>query len=100
MSLKPESLRGFICLVTGASRGIGRGVAIGLGECGATVYITARTLKPKPGATGGNVGSLEETAAEINARGGVCVHISLGLSFNIIFVLHFIGGHSGGSGPF
>ena len=71
MSPKLENLRGFVCLVTGASRGIGRGIAIGLGECGATVYITARTVKPKTDGTGESLGSLEETAAEINARGGV-----------------------------
>ena len=75
MNTKLADLRGFICLVTGASRGIGRGVALGLGECGATVYITARTLKPKSGASGSIVGSLEQTAAEINAKGGVCLHI-------------------------
>ena len=81
MSYKQANLRGYVCLVTGASRGIGRGIAIGLGECGATVYITARTLKPKSNATGGDVGSLEETAAEINARGGVCYHFFFHYSY-------------------
>ncbi len=38
----PE-LAGQIALVTGASRGVGRGIALGLGEAGATVYITGRT---------------------------------------------------------
>ena len=33
-------LDGYIAVVTGASRGIGRGIAIGLGEQGATVYVT------------------------------------------------------------
>ncbi|VDD78902.1 unnamed protein product [Mesocestoides corti] len=72
MSSKLSDLRGFVCLVTGASRGIGRGIAVGLGECGATVYITARTLRPK-GESGNSAapGSLEETASEITARGGV-----------------------------
>ena len=40
------SLVGKICLVMGASRGIGRGIALALGEQGATVYITGRTLDP------------------------------------------------------
>lgn len=71
MSKKIPDLRGYICLVTGASRGIGRGIAVELGECGATVYITARTLKPKNESSGEVSGSLEETAAEINKRGGV-----------------------------
>ena len=33
-------LRGKVCLVTGATRGIGRGIAVQLGDAGATVYIT------------------------------------------------------------
>jgi NAD(P)-dependent dehydrogenase (short-subunit alcohol dehydrogenase family) len=39
------NLEGKICLVTGASRGVGRGVALGLAEAGATVHITGRTLR-------------------------------------------------------
>ncbi len=41
------ALSGRICLVTGASRGIGRGIALQLGGAGATVYITGnQTLLP------------------------------------------------------
>jgi dehydrogenase/reductase SDR family member 1 len=39
------NLEGKVCLVTGASRGVGRGVALGLAEAGATVHITGRTLR-------------------------------------------------------
>jgi len=39
-----KELQGEIALVTGASRGVGEGVAIGLAEAGAKLYITARTL--------------------------------------------------------
>lgn len=63
------ALSGVVCLVTGASRGIGRGIALQLGEAGATVYITGRTLYPKLDDAVG--GSLSETAAEIDRRGGV-----------------------------
>jgi dehydrogenase/reductase SDR family member 1 len=37
-------LNGCIALVTGASRGVGRGVALGLAHAGATVYATGRTI--------------------------------------------------------
>ncbi|CAL2036349.1 unnamed protein product [Caenorhabditis brenneri] len=63
------ALTGQIAVVTGASRGIGRGIALQLGEAGATVYITGRkpedSLNSKVGLTG-----LEQTAEEITKRGG------------------------------
>jgi len=62
------ALEGRVCLVTGASRGIGKGIALQLGEAGATVYITGRTLQNKPGVPG----SLSDTAKEVEARGGKC----------------------------
>ncbi|CAL8073439.1 unnamed protein product [Calicophoron daubneyi] len=66
-------LKNHVCLVTGASRGVGRGIALGLGENGATVYITARTMKP--GQNTDSEGSLEETAAAINASGGIAIPV-------------------------
>ena len=59
-----RNLKGKVALVTGASRGIGKGVALGLGEAGATVYLTGRT---KMGMTGtqGLEGTIEETANEV-----------------------------------
>ena len=51
-----------VCLVTGASRGIGRGVALQLGSAGARVYVTGKSQV-----------HLQKVAAEIERRGGVCV---------------------------
>lgn len=68
-----QPLIGKIALVTGATRGIGKGIALQLGEAGATVYITGRTLKSKEG----QIGSLEDTAKEIRDRGGKCIPVQV-----------------------
>lgn len=67
-------LSGKVAVVTGASRGIGKGVAIGLARDGAHVIAAARTLSPADAPKGPDgkalPGSLEETVAEIEAFGG------------------------------
>lgn len=62
-------MRGRVALVTGASRGAGKGIALALGEAGMTVYVTGRSAGGTDTGTGLD-GSLEETAAEVTARGG------------------------------
>lgn len=56
-----------IAVVTGASRGVGKGIALGLGEAGATVYLTGRTLGPGEARW---PGTLLQTAEEITQLGG------------------------------
>jgi NAD(P)-dependent dehydrogenase (short-subunit alcohol dehydrogenase family) len=72
------NLRGKIAVVTGASRGVGKGIAIGLGEAGATVYVTGRTIQE-----GADIeklgGTIFKTAEEVTAIGGkgiavICDH--------------------------
>jgi NAD(P)-dependent dehydrogenase (short-subunit alcohol dehydrogenase family) len=66
-------LEGKIALVAGATRGAGRGIAIALGEAGATVYCTGRSSrKHSPGrpATHGRPETIEETAELVTAAGG------------------------------
>lgn len=61
------SLSGKVAVVTGASRGIGKGIALALADEGASVYVTGRTVTsgsyPLPGTVG-------ETATEVDRRGG------------------------------
>lgn len=56
-----------VALVTGASRGIGKGVALALGSAGATVYVTGRSTRGGPQSL---PGSVEETAELVCAAGG------------------------------
>ncbi|GAB1298913.1 Dehydrogenase/reductase SDR family member 1 [Apodemus speciosus] len=57
-------MKGQVCVVTGASRGIGRGVALQLCQAGATVYITGR-----------NLDTLRATAQEAQSLGGRCIPV-------------------------
>jgi NAD(P)-dependent dehydrogenase (short-subunit alcohol dehydrogenase family) len=66
-------LQGKIALVAGATRGAGRGIAIALGEAGATVYCTGRSSRKRirgRGATPGRPETIEETAELVTAAGG------------------------------
>ena len=67
-------LKGRVALVTGASRGVGRGIALGLGEAGATVYVTGRTLEE--GTSAARLpGTVHATAADVTRLGGTGVAV-------------------------
>jgi NAD(P)-dependent dehydrogenase (short-subunit alcohol dehydrogenase family) len=67
-------LQGKVALVTGASRGGGKGIALVLGEEGATVYVTGRSVRGEP-TTLDRPGTIDDTADEIAARGGVGIPV-------------------------
>jgi NAD(P)-dependent dehydrogenase (short-subunit alcohol dehydrogenase family) len=70
-----KSLEGKIAVVAGASRGAGRGIALALGDAGATVYVAARTSRKGPKPADKAPGTVEDTAAEVTARGGRAIAI-------------------------
>jgi NAD(P)-dependent dehydrogenase (short-subunit alcohol dehydrogenase family) len=67
-------LTGKVALVTGATRGAGRGIACMLGEAGAIVYCTGRSARGRP-ASALRPETIEETAEMVMARGGVGIPV-------------------------
>jgi NAD(P)-dependent dehydrogenase (short-subunit alcohol dehydrogenase family) len=65
-------LAGKVALVTGASKNIGKGIALEVGASGAVTYLTARSLEDVPG----QLASLARTAAEIEAAGGTAIPVA------------------------
>ena len=73
-------LKHCVAVVTGASRGAGRGIAHELGAAGATVYVTGRSTRQQPAVAYGQLlalskmdrvpGSIDETAEEVTRAGG------------------------------
>jgi NAD(P)-dependent dehydrogenase (short-subunit alcohol dehydrogenase family) len=92
-----QKLKGRVALVAGATRGVGRGIALALGELGATVYCTGRSTRAKsrrrvaksrPAAKPGKDGwpanfyahrpeTIEETAEMVTARGGKGIPVAV-----------------------
>jgi len=81
-SARNSRLKGKVALVAGATRGAGRGIAIALGEAGATVYCSGRSTRQRqrrrsrpakkrvPNVYAGRPETIEETAEMVTARGG------------------------------
>jgi NAD(P)-dependent dehydrogenase (short-subunit alcohol dehydrogenase family) len=67
-------LDGTVAIVTGASRGIGKGCALELGAAGATVYVTARSVSEDDHPLPGTIGA---TAKEVDALGGTGIAVAL-----------------------
>jgi len=78
---RPDApLKDCIALVTGASRGAGRGIAVELGAAGATVYVSGRSTRGQPARGYDSIlalqgaqampGSIDDTAEAVGAAGG------------------------------
>lgn len=72
--MKP--LAGKVAVVAGSTRGAGRGIACMLGEAGATVYCTGRSVRGKP-STKGRPETTDETAEMVTARGGTGIAVQV-----------------------
>jgi NAD(P)-dependent dehydrogenase (short-subunit alcohol dehydrogenase family) len=73
-----QQLKGKVALVAGATRGAGRGIACMLGEAGATVYCSGRSVRGRPNRTGyfaGRPETIDETAEMVTAHGGIGIAV-------------------------
>jgi NAD(P)-dependent dehydrogenase (short-subunit alcohol dehydrogenase family) len=80
-----KPLRGRVAVVTGASRGAGRGIAMELGATGATVYVTGRSTREEPARGYERIlaeseleslpGTIDDTADEVTRLGGTGIAV-------------------------
>jgi NAD(P)-dependent dehydrogenase (short-subunit alcohol dehydrogenase family) len=71
---RPRPLSGHVAVVAGATRGAGRGIARGLGEAGATVYCTGRSVR-RSRSPYNRPETIEETADMVTAAGGIGIAV-------------------------
>lgn len=72
-----KSLAGRIAVVAGATRGAGRGIACMLGEAGATVYCTGRSVRGAPASGANRPETIDETAEMVDGWGGVGIPVQV-----------------------
>src|SRR4051812_38194162 len=75
MTEKP--LNGKVAVVAGATRGAGRGIALGFGRAGATVYCTGRSVRGQKGSGMGRPETIDETAELVSEAGGVGIALQV-----------------------
>lgn len=80
--MSAQELAGRVIIVTGASRGIGKGLAIGYADQGATVVCAARSARDTPSTL---PGTIDETVDTINANGGraIAVRCDIGIASDL-----------------
>ena len=90
-----NELEGKVAVVTGASRGIGKGIALGLGEAGATVYVTGRSIKEGAAPLPGTIGA---TADEVSRLGGhgIAVQVDHGVDAEVVNLFRQVREEQGG----
>lgn len=71
---KGRPLAGRVAIVAGATRGAGRGIAVALGEAGATVYCSGRSTRTKASPLG-RPETIDETAELVTAAGGIGIAV-------------------------
>jgi NAD(P)-dependent dehydrogenase (short-subunit alcohol dehydrogenase family) len=72
-----RALEGRIAVVAGATRGAGRGIAVALGEQGATVYCTGRSVRGNLASGADRPETIEETAERVTAAGGTGIPVQV-----------------------